>query len=81
MRVMKYLNGTKGENVTLSADNLRVVKWCADVSFAVHPDLKSHTGAMMTLGKGALQSIARKQKMNVYSTTEGKLVAVDAQPQ
>jgi hypothetical protein len=60
MRVMKYLNGTKGD-LTLSADNLRVVKWYVDTSFAVHPDFKSHTGAMMTLGKGAMQSIARKQ--------------------
>jgi hypothetical protein len=77
MRVMKYLNGTKGENLTLSADNLRVVKWYVDTSFAVHPDFKSHTGAMMTLGKGAMQSIARKQKMNVRSSTEGKLVAAD----
>jgi hypothetical protein len=77
MRVMKYLNGTKGENLTLRADNLRVVKWYVDASFAVHPDFKSHTGAMMTLGKGAMQSIARKQKMNVQSSTEGELVAVD----
>jgi hypothetical protein len=79
MRVMKYSNGTKEENLTLSADNLRVlIKWYVDTSFAVHPDFKSHTGAMMTLGKGAMQSIvARKQKMNVRSSTEGKLVAVD----
>jgi hypothetical protein len=77
MKVMKYLNGTKGENLTVSADNLRVVKWYLDASFAVHPDFKSHTGAMMTLGKGAMQSIARKQKMNVQSSREGKLVAVD----
>jgi hypothetical protein len=56
-RVMKYLNGTKGENLTLSADDLRVVKWYVDASFAVHPDFKSHTGAMMMLGKEAMQSI------------------------
>jgi hypothetical protein len=54
-----------------------VVKWYVDASFAVHPDFKSHTGAMMTLGKGVMQSIARKQKMNVRSSMEGKLVAVD----
>jgi hypothetical protein len=77
MRVMKYLNGTKGENLTLSADNLRVVKWYVDASFADHPDFKSHTSVMMTLGKGAMQSIARKQKMNMQSSTEGELVAVD----
>jgi hypothetical protein len=65
MRFMKYLNGNKGKNLTLSADNLRVVKWYVDASFAVHPDFKSRTGAMMMLGKGAMQSIARKQKMNV----------------
>jgi hypothetical protein len=65
MKVMKYLNGIKGENLTLSADDLRVVKWYVDASFAVHPDFKSHTGAMMTLGKGAMQSIAREQKMNL----------------
>jgi hypothetical protein len=77
MRVMKYLNGTKEENLTLSADNLRVVKCYVDASLAVHPDFKSHTSAMMTLGKGAMQSIARKQKVNVQSSTEGELVAVD----
>jgi hypothetical protein len=54
-----------------------VVKWYVDASFAVHPDFKSHTGAVMTLGNGAMQSIARKQKMNVLSSTEGELVAGD----
>jgi hypothetical protein len=77
MRVMKYLNGTRSEYLTLSVDDLRVVKWYVDASFAVHPDFKSHTGAVMMLGKGAMQSIARKQKMNVRSSTEGELVAVD----
>jgi hypothetical protein len=62
---------------TLSADDLRVVKWYVDASFAVHPDFKSHTGAVMMLGKQAMQSIARKQKMNAQSSTEGELVAVD----
>jgi hypothetical protein len=30
MRAMKCLNGTKEKNLTLSADNLRVVKWYVD---------------------------------------------------
>jgi hypothetical protein len=41
------------------------------------PRLQSHNGAMMTLGKGAMQSIVRKQKMNMRSSTEGKLVTVN----
>jgi predicted sugar kinase len=53
------------ENLTLSADNLQVVKWYVDASFAEHPDVKSHTSLVLTLGKGVIQSIARKQKMNV----------------
>jgi hypothetical protein len=55
--------------------SVRVVKWYVDTSFAVHPDFKSHTSAIMT--KGVMQSIARKQKMNMRSSTEGKLVTVD----
>jgi hypothetical protein len=77
MRAMKYLNGTRNDYLTLSADDLRVVKWYVDASFAVHPDFKSHTGAVMMLGKGAMQSIARKQTMKVQSSTEGELVTVD----
>jgi hypothetical protein len=61
MRVMKYLNGTKGENLTLSADDLRVVKWYVDASFAVHPDFESHTSTMMTLGKGANREKAKNE--------------------
>jgi hypothetical protein len=41
----------KGRILALSAADLRVVKWYMDASFAVHPDFKSHTGAVMVLGK------------------------------
>ena len=42
----------------MKADDLHVIKWYVDASFAVHPDFKCHTGAIMTMGKGALQSIS-----------------------
>ena len=79
VRLMKYLNGTKEFNLTLSADNLRCIKWFVDASFAVHPDYKSHTGATMSMGDGhgAVQSISRKQKLNTKSSTEAELVGVD----
>ena len=54
-----------------------MIKWYVDASFAVHADFKSHTGAIMTFGGGAIQSISRKQKLNTKSSTEAKLVAVD----
>jgi hypothetical protein len=61
----------------LAADDLRVVKWHVDASFAVHPDFKSHTGGVMTFGEGAIQSISRKQKLNTRSSTEAELVGAD----
>ena len=77
IRLLKYLNGTRGDYLTLRADDLRIIKWYVDVSFAVHPDFKSHTGGMMTMGKGAIQSISKKQKLNTRSTTEAELVGPD----
>jgi hypothetical protein len=63
----------------LSAGNLHCIKWCVDASFAVHPDYKSHTGATMSFqdGRGAVQSISRKQKLNTRSSTESELVGVN----
>ncbi len=79
VRLMKYLNGTTRFRLTLSAENLHLIKWYVDASFAVHPDFKSHTGAAMKFGggKGAVQSISRKQKLNTRSSTESELVGAD----
>ena len=44
---------------------------------AVHPDMKSHTGAIMTMGQGAIQSVSTKQKVNTKSSTEAELVSND----
>ena len=75
--MLKYLNGSREDVLTLSADNLHVIKWFVDASFAVHPDFKSHTGAVMMMGEGAIQSMSQKQKLNTKSSTESELVAPD----
>ena len=77
VRMMKYLNGTKGWHLTLSADSLRTIKWYVDASFAVHPDFRSHTGGVMTMGEGAMQILSKKQKLNSRSATESELIVVD----
>jgi hypothetical protein len=77
VRLMKYCNGTRSDKLILSADNLHIIKWYVDSAFAVHPDFKSHTGAVMTYGGGAAQSISRKQKLNTRSSTEAELVGTD----
>ena len=77
VRMMEYLNGTKELMLKLWADDLRVVKWYVDASFAVHPDYRSHTGAAMTLGEGAVIGLSKKQKLNTRSSTEAELVGAD----
>ena len=73
-RVLRYLYGTKGRRLTLGADNLSIVDIFIDVSYGVHPDMRSHTGGCITLGRGALMSMATKQKLNTTSSTEAELV-------
>ena len=58
---MKYCNKTKNEKIVLSIENLHVLKWYINSSFAIHPDFRSQTGGVMIFGKGAVQSISRKQ--------------------
>ena len=74
---MKYLNGTNNLKLRLSCDNLNCIKHWVDVAFAVHPDFRSHTGSITTLGKGSISSMSRKQKLNTRSTAEAELVGVD----
>ena len=53
------------------------MNWYVDAAFGVHPDLKSHTGALVTMGRGAISSASRKQKVNTRSSTEAELIGAD----
>jgi hypothetical protein len=76
-RCMKCLRRTINLPLTLEADDTHVVKCWVDASFAVHPDMKSHTRATMLLGKGSAYSRSTRQKLNTKSSTEAELVGVD----
>jgi Reverse transcriptase (RNA-dependent DNA polymerase) len=81
-RVMKYLRATIAMPLTLEAHDVQVIKWWVDASFAVHPDMKSHTGGAMSLGKGTIYGTSTRQKLNTKSSTEAELVGVnDVMPQ
>jgi Reverse transcriptase (RNA-dependent DNA polymerase) len=75
--LMKYLRGTKELPLILSANKSGVIKWYVDGSFAVHPNMKGHTGGGVTLGRGFPYVTSTKQKLNTRSSTESELVAVD----
>jgi hypothetical protein len=75
--VVCYLRDTKKLCLTLEADDLQIIKWWVDASFGVHQDMRSHTGGVMSLGKGAVYSTSIRQKLNTKSSTEAELVGVD----
>ena len=76
-KMMGFLKRTADDVMRLESDRTNVVKWFLDASFAVHHDMRSHTGAAMTLGKGAVQNVSTKQKVNTRSSAEAELVSVD----
>ena len=63
--------------LTLRADGSSILKWYTDASYAVHNDMKSHTGGTMTLGKVCPFSKSTKQKIATKSSTESELVSAD----
>lgn len=76
-RCLSYLKEEDDLPVTLSADPDGIIKWWVDASFVVHKDMKSHTGACMSMGRGCPINISSKQKINTRSSTEAELVAVN----
>jgi hypothetical protein len=51
--------------------------WYIDASFALHPNMRSHTGGGLTMGRGFPIVNSTRQKLNTRSSTESELVGVD----
>ena len=73
-RVLEYLHGTIDECLILGCDDITKMKTWVDSSYAVHNDLKSHTGGTISFGRGAVMSKSSKQNLNTKSSTEAELV-------
>ena len=73
---MKYLHSTRHMRRHLSAGNLTILLWWVDGSYGVHWDSKGHTGAMMSMGMGAIVNVSRRHKLNVESSTESESVSI-----
>jgi len=76
-RCLRYLRDSAHLKYTLSADGTWVIRWWIDASYGVHPDMKSHTGATMSMGTGCVYSMSRRQRLNTRSSTEAELVGVN----
>jgi len=75
-RLIQYVNATITQPLILSASEQMVVLAYVDASYGVHEDGKSHTGAVITLGAGAIFSRSSKQRIVTKSSTEAELVAI-----
>jgi hypothetical protein len=77
VHLMKYIRGTKALPLILSASGSGILKWWIDASFAVHPNMRGHTGGGLSMGRGFPIVSSTKQKLNTRSSTETELVGVD----
>ena len=59
---MKYPEGTIRLPLILGMDASGKIRWYIDAAFAVHNGMKSHTGAMMTMGQGAALCTIEQKK-------------------
>jgi Reverse transcriptase (RNA-dependent DNA polymerase) len=81
-RLLKYINSTKDMGICLETDEVFSILAYVDASFAVHGDMKSHTGGVISLGKGPVYVKSSKQKLTSKSSTEAELIGVsDMLPQ
>ncbi len=72
VQVLEYIHGSMDREYTIGADDMgRMMTW-VDAAFAVHPDMKSHTGGVISFGRGRIVCKSTKQKLNTKSSTEAE---------
>ena len=76
-RMMKYINSTTELGITFDMSEDMSICAFIDASYGVHADGKSHSGAVITLGKhGPVHAKSSKQKLVTKSSTEAELVSL-----
>jgi hypothetical protein len=72
--LVKYLCSTRELPLILMADGTGVLSWYIDPSFTVHPDMRGHTGGVMTMRRGFPLDKSTKHKLNTRSSMESELL-------
>jgi hypothetical protein len=58
----------------LKAYIFSIVTWWVDASYTTHGDCKGHMGGTMSMRKGSIMGISKKQNINARSSTESELI-------
>ena len=75
-RTIGYADSTSSIALTLRSNLPPKITTFIDASFATHPDMRSHSGVCISLGRGAYYSKSTAQKLNTTSSCEAELVAL-----
>ena len=75
-QLIQDLCATHNLTLTLGSNGKGQIKWWVDGSYAIHVDLKGHTGTMMTLGSGSIFSGLWKQKLVTHSSMESEVIGL-----
>ena len=73
---IQYLCDNVDILLPLEINDSGILCWWVDASFAVHPDMKSHTGMTVSFGGGCPFSLSLRQWINTQSSMEAELVGV-----
>ena len=73
-RVLKYIHNTIDLPRVIGVKDFKVLQTWVDASYATHPDMRSHTSGVISLGHGVITSKSSKQKVNTKSSIEAELV-------
>jgi hypothetical protein len=77
VHLMRHISGTRTMPLILSANGSGILKWWVDASFAVHPNMRGHSGGGLSLGCGFPIVSSTKQKLNTRSSTETEILGSD----
>jgi hypothetical protein len=65
--LMEYLRKDHAQPLVLGAKNNGLLMWYVEALFAVHTNMRGHTGRGLTMGRGFFITASTKQKLNTRS--------------
>ena len=75
-RVLQFMYQTIHQKHVIGAKSLHEIFTWIDAAYAVHEDMRSHTGCAMSFGYGIVHYLSTKQKLNTKSSTEAEVVGM-----
>jgi hypothetical protein len=73
-QLLQYISGTIELPWIIGTNGMEVMQTWVDTSYAIHHDMRGHTGGVISMGHGVFHSKSSKQKLNIKSSTESEVV-------